>query len=209
LPVLLCFIVPTFIKRAPCVWDNIKVLFWWYLASTPLVAWLLARGLGPNSRPGIRRLAAGALLSLILAGALDILRVISGVAEYREFDPDSIAMARLISDGTPPRSRVLHAPTYNSPVFLTGRRSLLGYPGWIWSRGLDSSQRQAEIGRMYAGAPDAEALLRRYQVAYVLIGPEEISSLSVNREFWSRHSIVQQTGGYRLYRTNFPAEEMK
>jgi hypothetical protein len=208
-PFLLCLIVPNLIKLAPWVWDNIKVLFWWYVASTPLVAWLLARGLRPHSRRGMRWLAGGALLSLTLAGTLDILRVVSGASEYREFDPDAIAIAKLISDNTPPRACVLHAPIYNSPVLLTGRRSLLGYPGWMWSRGIDSSQRQAEIGRMYAGAPDADALLRRYRVDYALIGPEELASLSVNREFWSRHSLFQQTGGYRLYRTNLPAEEMK
>lgn len=208
-PFLLCLIVPNLFKVAPWVWDNIKVLFWWYVASTPLVAWLLARELAPHSRPGIRWLAAGALLSLTLAGALDILRVVSGASEYREFDPDAIAIAKLITDSTPPRACILHAPTYNSPVFLTGRCSLLGYPGWMWSRGIDSSQRQAEIGRMYAGASDADALLRRHRVDYALIGPEEIASRSVNREFWSRYPLFQQTGGYRLYRTNLPAEETK
>ncbi len=201
-PFLLCFIVPNLIKLAPWVWDNIKVLFWWYVASAPLVAWVLARGL--RSRPGVRWLAAGALATLVLAGALDILRVVTGAGEYREFDPNGIAIARLISDQAAPRAVVLHAPTYNSPLFLTGRRSLLGYPGWMWSRGLDYSQRQAEIGRMYAGASDADALLRRYQIEYVLIGPEELSSLSVNREFWS-HNSFQQVGGHRLYRTNLPS----
>jgi hypothetical protein len=57
---------------------------------------------------------------------------------------------------------------------------------------------------MYAGASDADALLRRYQIEYVLIGPEELSSLSVNREFWS-HNSFQQVGGHRLYRTNLPS----
>jgi hypothetical protein len=103
----------------------------------------------------------------------------------------------------------LHTPTYNSPVFLTGRRSLLGYPGWMWSRGLDSTQRQAEIARIYAGANDADSLLRAYRADYVLIGPEELSSQTVNRDFWSRHALVQQDGPYSLFRTNIPAEELK
>ena len=42
-PFLLCFIVPNLVKVAPWIWDNIKVLFLWYVASVPLVAWLLAR----------------------------------------------------------------------------------------------------------------------------------------------------------------------
>ena len=203
-PFLLCFIVPNLIRLAPWIWDNIKVLFWWYVASTPLVALLLARGL--RSRPSVRWLTAGALASLVLAGALDLQLVVSGAKEYWEFDPKALAIARLISERAAPRAVVLHAPTYTSPVLLTGRRSLLGYPGWTWSRGLDASQREAEIARMYAGAPDAQDLLRRYHVEYVLIGPEELAKMKPNLEFWSHYSLLQQIGGYRLYRTNIHAE---
>ena len=203
-PFLLCFIIPNLIKLAPWIWDNIKVLFWWYVASAPLVALLLARAIKAGG--SARWLAAGALATLTLAGGLDILRVVSGATEYREFDPSGVAIAKLISDRAAPRAVVLHAPTFNSPVFLTGRRSLLGYPGWMWSRGLNVSQRQAEIGRMYAGAPDADALLRRYAVEYVLIGPEELTAMKANNEFWSHDSLLQQIGEYRLYRTNLQLE---
>src|SRR5262249_50530456 len=130
-PFALCFIVPNLFNVAPWICDNIKVLFWWYVASAPLVAFLLARGLRQKSR--WRWLAAGALVSMILAGALDVLRVVSGAEENQEFDPPGIAMAETIAREAAPRSVVLHAPIYNSPVFLTGRRSLLGYPGWMWS----------------------------------------------------------------------------
>src|SRR5215212_5327006 len=33
LPFSLCFIVPNFVKMAPWIWDNIKVLYYWWLAS--------------------------------------------------------------------------------------------------------------------------------------------------------------------------------
>jgi hypothetical protein len=202
-PFLLCFIVPNLIKLAPSVWDNIKVLIYWYVASATLVALVLARGL---KKSGWRWLAAGALGALVAAGALDILRVVAGETEYREFDVQGIAVANLISQQASPRAVVLHAPTFNTPVFLTGRRSLLGYPGWMWSRGLDDSERQAEIRRMYGGAPDAEALLRRYRVEYVLIGPAELASMNVNPQFWSRYSKLAQVGQYRLYRVNISEE---
>jgi len=198
-PFALCFIIPNLIKVAPWIWDNIKVLFWWYVASAPLVAWLLARGLEAKSK--WRWLAAGALASLTLAGALDLIRAISGATESLEFDVQGIAIAAAISGQASPHVVVLHDPTFNSPVFLAGRRSLLGYPGWMWSRGLDSSQRQAEILRMYAGAPDAEALLRSYHVDYALMGPAELGSMKVDPQFWSRFPMVAQAGPYRLFKT--------
>ncbi|HEY6274483.1 MAG TPA: hypothetical protein VIX19_21060 [Terriglobales bacterium] len=200
LPFTFCFIVPNLVKVAPWIWDNIKVLVWWFVASAPLVAGLLARGLQAKSK--WRWLSAGALVCLTLAGALDVLRVITGATEYLEFDTQGIAIAEMISKEAAPRALVLHDPTFNSPVFLTGRRSLLGYPGWMWSRGIDSSERQAEIERMYAGAPDAESLLRNYRVDYVLVGPAEQRSLKVNTEFWSRYPTVAEAGPYRLYKTS-------
>lgn len=203
-PFLLCFIVPNLVRLAPWVWDNVKVLIYWYVGSAPLVALVLARGLQQKS--GWRWLAAGAFATLVLAGGLDIFRVASGQAEYREFDPDGIALAAAISQQAAPRALVLHAPTFYSPVFLTGRRSLLGYPGWIASRGLDYFQRQSEIARMYSGAPDAETLLHRYRVDYVLVSPAELSGMPVNLQFWSRYPEAARIGQYRLYRTNMSGE---
>lgn len=196
-PFLLCFILPNLFKVAPWIWDNIKVLFWWYVASAPLVAWVVAQAF--TQRRSVRWLAGGALAAMLLAGVLDVLAVITSAQEYREFDRDGIAMAQWISGHAAPRAVVLHAPGFNSPVFLTGRRSLMGYAGWMWSRGLDASQRQADIQRMYAGTPEAAALLRQYQVEYVLIGPAEFASLNINPQFWSQYTQVAQIGPYRLY----------
>lgn len=199
-PFAFCFIIPNLIKLAPWVWDNIKVLFLWYVASTPLVALFLARLWAQKSL--WRWLAPVALASMLFAGGLDVFRVISAVTEYQEFDPQGIAIARVISAQAAPKAVVLHAPTYNTPVFLTGRRSLLGFPGWMWSRGLDYSQRNADIQRIYSGGPDAAQLLRRYDIDYVLIGPAELASLSVNEQFWSQYAVQAQEGPYRLYKIN-------
>ncbi len=199
LPFLLCFIVPNLTRVAPWIWDNIKVLFYWYIASTPLVAWALARGLKNKSW---RWVAGGALAAMLLSGAIDVFHAASGEAAFREFTPQDVAAARLIMEKSAPRALVLHAPIWNSAVFLTGRRSLLGYPGWIASRGLNSRQREADIQHIYSGLPDADALLRQYHIDYVLIGPAEQTSMRINEPFWSRYSKVAETPGYRLYKTS-------
>jgi hypothetical protein len=101
---------------------------------------------------------------------------------------------------TAPRALVMHAPVHNHPVFLTGRRSLMGYPGHIWTHGLDYVQRESEIKRMYSGAPDAEWLLRRYGIDYVVVGPHERNILLVNETFFSKFQVMGDVGGYRLYK---------
>lgn len=203
-PFLLCFIVPNLISLTPWIWDNIKVLIYWYLASVPLVALLLARGLKQKSH--WRWITVGVLASMLMAGALDILRVITGASPNLEFNNNDIAAAQTVLDHSGTHDVVLNAPTWNSAVYLTGRLSLLGYPGWIGSRGLDYARRQADIQSIYAGAPHAQALLKQYHVKYVVIGPAELASLGVNEQFWGQQEKVAEIGGYRLYRTRVGAE---
>ncbi len=198
LPFTLFYIIPNVMKLAPWIWDNIKVLFYWYVGSIPLVAYLLAHWL--KQRPKVRWPAAGLLATLLLAGVLDILRIITGAVELREFTIDGITTARLIEQVAPPQAVVLHAPAFDSPVFLTGRHSLLGYTGWIWSRGLDASSRENDIRKIYSGGPEALALMDRYHVDYAIIGPQERTFMPINREFWSHQMLMSSIGDYQLYK---------
>lgn len=198
-PFALWFMVSNVLKLSPWIWDNIKFLFYWYVASVPLVAYFLARLWQHRSRQ--RWIAAALLATLTLSGALDVLRVITRASESMEFSRDEMQMASLINVLAPPRALVLHAPEWSSPVYLTGRRSLVGFSGWLWSRGLDSSQRETEIYRIYAGGPMAEALVKSDHVDYVLIGPLELAR-GVNLAFWNRCSKLAQIGEYQLYKAD-------
>jgi hypothetical protein len=198
LPFTLCFIVPNFVKMAPWIWDNIKVLFYWWLASAPLVALLLARlwRQGP-----IRRVIAVLLFVCItLAGTLDVAGIALRSITYQVFDAAGVSFAELIKQKTAPRSMIIHAPVHNTPVFLTGRRSLMGYPGHIWTHGLQFVQREGEIKRIYLGSLDAEQLLNNYGVDYAVVGPHERTVTPVNEQFFNRFEKVGEVGEYRLYK---------
>jgi hypothetical protein len=198
LPFLLCFIIPNLIKLAPWIWDNIKVIFYWWIASAPLVALLLARLWEGDVW---NRVAAACLfVVLTLAGALDVFALVTRQGEYQEFDRDGVTFAEIIKQQTPPRAMILHAPIHNTPIFLTGRRSLMGYPGHIWTHGIDSGPREADIRKIYAGAPDAPALLAKYGVDYVVVDPQELSVMNVNDAFFSRYKAVANIGEYHLYK---------
>jgi hypothetical protein len=197
LPFTLCFIIPNVLKMAPWIWDNIKVLFYWWLASAPLVALLLAR---LWRQGGVKRVLALSLFAFVtLAGALDVAAIVLRSSEYGIFTAPGIQFAELIKRETPPQSVVIHAPVHNHPVFLTGRRSLMGYPGHVWTHGLEFVQRESEIKRVYAGSPDAVAILRKYAVDYAVVGPLE-ENLNVNQSFFSRFQLVGEVSGYRLYK---------
>jgi hypothetical protein len=198
LPFTLCFIVPNMIKMAPWIWDNIKVLFYWWLASAPLVALLLAR-LWRQSSP--RKLLAVALFVCVtLAGALDVAAIALRSTSYQVFDAAGLRFAEFVKQQTPPRALVIHAPVHNTPVFLTGRRSLMGYPGHIWTHGLQFVRRESEIKRIYLGGLDADQLLQNYGVDYLVVGPQEKVVTPINNIFLNRFQKVGEVGEYQLYK---------
>ncbi len=198
LPFTLCFIGSNVVKLAPWPWDNIKVLFYWYVASIPIVALVLAR----MWRAAIwsKVLMIAVLLSLIAAGGLDVWRVASRQINEREYEPDAVRLAEKIIQTTPPRALILHAPTYNPVVFLTGRRSLLGYTGYIWAHGLDYVPRENDIKRIYSGAYDAKDLLKLHNVDYVVVTPTERAYMPVNDQFFQQYPLVAEDGDHKLYK---------
>jgi hypothetical protein len=198
LPFTLCFIIPNFLKMAPWIWDNIKVLFYWWVASAPLVALLLARLWREGA---VKRVIAIVLFaSLTLAGAIEVAGIGFRSVKYPLFDDSGIRFAELIKQRVPPRALVMHAPVHNHPVFLSGRRSLMGYPGHIWTHGLNFVRREGDLKRMYAGGYDAEQLLHNYQIQYVVVGPLERLVMPVNEQFYSQFPKIGEVGEYKLYK---------
>ena len=199
LPFVLCFIVPNLFRLAPWIWDNIKVLVYWFIGSVPMAAVVLARLFeGRRWRPVV----AGMLLFVLtVAGGLDVWRVASGAFASRVYSSEGIAFARLVTESTPPGALIVHSPTYNHPVGLSGRRSFMGYLGHVWSHGLDGGAREADIRRMYAGGADADQLLKVNRIDYLVVGPEERRGPIAPEAFFARYPlIVDAAGGYRLYR---------
>lgn len=204
LPFTLCFILPNLFRLSPWIWDNIKVLFYWWVASSPLVALVLARIWKCGG--WLRVVALCLLFAQTAAGALDVWRGTSGAVAHKIFDADDISFAEMLKRETEQRSLILHAPTYNVPVYLTGRRAFLGYPGHLMSHGLDYAEREAELKRIYAGAPDAASLLARNHIDYVVVGPQERAEMQragvwLDERFFERFEKVGETGGFRLYKT--------
>ena len=198
LPFTLCFIVPNLLKMAPWIWDNIKVLYYWWLASAPLVALLLARLW--RQGPIRRTIAVLLFVGVTLAGTLDVAGIALRSIKYQVFDAAGVRFAELVKSQTAPRAVIIHAPVHNTPVFLTGRRSLMGYPGHIWTHGLEFVQREGEIKRIYLGSPDAEQLIRNYGVEYAVAGPHERVVTPMNALFFCRFEKVGEVGEYKLYK---------
>jgi hypothetical protein len=136
-----------------------------------------------------------------LAGALDVASISLRERTYQVFDRNGVAFAEFIKNNTQSRALIVHAPVHNTPVFLTGRRSLMGYPGHIWTHGLEFAPREAEIRRIYSGAPDAMKLIADHKIEYAVVGPQERTTNIVNQMFFTQFQKVGEVGEYQLYKT--------
>ncbi len=198
LPFAFCFVIANIARLAPWEWDNIKVLIYWYVGSIPFVAIGLAWAWRKSREWKI--LAAVCFIILIFSGALDVWRTVSGQVKTRVFDADAVLVAERIKQKTEPSALFLNAATYNTAVVLSGRRSLMRYPGHLGSHGIDYREREADVKRIYQGGNDAAALLAKYGIDYVLISPEERGSLGANEAFFKRYPVLVEAGQYKVYK---------
>jgi hypothetical protein len=203
LPFVILFFVCNVAKLAPWEWDNIKVLIYWFVISIPFVALVLVR----FYNEGIfgRVIAAGFLILLTVSGAIDVWRTASKQINYDVFDRDAVEIAELIKKRTAPNALFLNAPTYNSAIVLSGRRSLMRYTGHLASHGIDFGERENDLRRIYAGDATAEIFLRKNEIEYVLISPAEHSYMKENQsavgeEFFAKYRLVAESGDYRVYK---------
>jgi hypothetical protein len=198
LPFAFLFLLTNVVKLAPWEWDNIKVMIYWFIGSIPFIAYLLAWA-WQKSRGW--QIAAGACFAaLIMAGSLDVWRVAAGQMKNGVFNADSIKVAELIRQKTPANALFLNGTSYKSTVLLSGRQSLMRYPGHLGSYGIDYGPREADVKAMYKGGPNAEALFQKYNIDYVVVGPEEKETVQPNEEYFKKFTVIAESGQYRVYK---------
>lgn len=198
LPFAFLFLVSNTLKLAPWEWDNIKVLIYWFVGSLPFVAFVLAWAW--EKKTVLKFVAAVCFVVLTLSGALDVWRTVSGQINYKVFDKDAVKVAELIKQKTAPNALFLNAPTYNSAVVLSGRRSLMRYSGHLSSYGINYEPRENEVKRIYEGTALADKLLQKNNIEYVIMSPEETANLAVREEFFYKFPIVAEIGQYKVFK---------
>lgn len=120
-------------------------------------------------------------------GGFSLPPVLDGSALLRNTFPDDFAAIDWLRENTPPNAVILEAPgqSYNFEGRIsafTGRPTLLGwaYHEAQWRGSYDEqARREDDIARIFKnfGSDEADALLQRWDVEYIIIGSSEISYL--------------------------------
>jgi hypothetical protein len=194
------FIVANLIKFQPWDWDNSKLLVFWYLASAVAVGAMLTR-IWRTTLVGAT-VATAIWLSLVASGALSLMQFLppQGPA-YIWFTAEEVQLADEVRRVTPAKAVFVTGEQPTNPIAdLAGRSVLMSYPGWLWSYGINYTQREADLARIYNGGATALDLMRHYHAEYLVIGPSERSTLHPNVEYFNaafRH--VLHTANYDVY----------
>ncbi len=200
------FVMPNLFRFAPWIWDNNKILIYWFVIASPFASLGLAHLW--RARHWRRGLAAFLFFTLTAAGALDIWHGANGQLEQRNFDRDGIALASVMRD-LPRGTVVLHAPIYNSPICLSGKISVMGYNGHLASYGIDYGTRETDVQSFLRGDAGSDRVLEKYGATAFIIGPQERDYLAhlnppqmlAPPEYWNKWKKVTQQGEYTLYTT--------
>lgn len=202
---LILFLIPNILLFAPWAWDNIKMFIYWYLGVTPLAALALTY-LYENKRLKIlsRTVFFLSAFSLIAAGFIDVFKfAIAPINGWKEFSTEEIELAKQIVNETPADAIFLNATVHNHPVFLTGRKSLMGFPGHVWSHGHSGGrEREVDINAMLRGKPNAISLINKYKTDYAIIGHHEKRKYA-NKDFFKKnYTCIISTRSYQVFDLN-------
>ncbi len=122
---------------------------------------------------------------------------------YGEFNKEDIQVGDWIMNNTPKDAVFLTSDSVTDPVMtLAGRKSFLGYGGWLYTHGLSYSDRTSAVMQMYESDDPAttKMLLKADHIDYVMIGPSELNSNTyfVNQTFYDQNlpCVLNMTGAY-------------
>lgn len=198
------FILANLVKFQPWPWDNTKIFTWSHLFLVLPVLEVL-HDLWKRT-VALKVVVVGLFLILTLSSWLDVWRFTRvDRNSYQMWSYDDLMIAEAFNSLAEPGDRVLTGQNHNSWVAAhTEGQVLLGFPGWLWTYGVTDPELSDDIYRMFAGGTEAEELLRKYDVRYVVIGgPERVDMRANELYFSNRFRLVLQNGEYNVYQTDF------
>ena len=202
LPIWLWFLVPNAIKPHPWEGNNTHYFVFVLLLGSYLVAAVLVALVRWHHLVG----GAAAVLmgfSLIATGAIDLWTAMDSTTGSNQVMTGSDQLvAEWAVEATPDDAVFVIGPTHRHPLpALAGRTVVTAFSGWVFDLGIpDWAERREDSRTILAGGDGFGALLDKYGVDYVVVGPYEVNDFGANPQFWAATgNPVYDFGGYAVY----------
>jgi hypothetical protein len=188
------FLACALVKFAPWAWDNTKLFFWAYL----VMMFTLWNAFFVRWHPLLRTVVC---FGLFFSGFISL--VGSFVTNQKGFQIGSAAEWQTVDDATRsfPADMVFAAyPTYNHPVLLSGHRVVLGFPGHLWSHGLDYRGIETQLTSLMQSEPGWEQTATELGADYIFWGRFEEAHYPNSKKEWETKCPVLAKGEWgRIY----------
>lgn len=197
-PFFILFILANLFLFQPFSWDNTKLIVWAALGFSGLVGYVLyiqwPTTLGKILVPVL-------FVVTIASGSIDAYRIVrTDLHQYQMYSAEEMALSDWVKTATPPEAVWLTGTQHNHWLFnLTGRQAVMTYPGWLWTHGYDYVPVENDVRSLYAN-PQNREVIEKYDIEYVVVGPEEERHLGAKRSEWQlAHPEIKTTQNYSLF----------
>ncbi len=184
-------------------YDNNKLLVYFLFFVSPVILWTLYV-MSPKKIVTKSIVVSVILFMLVFSGLTDIYFRLNVKNEslYRIFDYDSVVLAEYVKDNIDEKDLTLTGTSHMNPIVsLAGRQILVGYNGWLWSRGINYQSREKAVKDFYARPSRDSQLLREYNIKYILLDRSIAGDFIENiRKFDQVFDREFVSGDYVLYR---------
>jgi len=194
LPSVAMFILCAFVRFAPWDWDNTKLFFWAYmLMMVAIWEMFLSRWHLLIRLPVLFLLFFSGIISLVggLAPDEENGYAIGNQPEWTQVD-DALK-------GFSPEAVFALYPTYNHPALVTGHRVVLGFPGHLWSHGLEYRSEAALLDKVMTAEPGWEQLCPKLKIDYLFWGRFEQEHYPTSAHLWDSYPVVAQGEWGKVY----------
>lgn len=196
------FILAQLFKFQPWDYDNNKILVYFQFFAAPIIILFFLKLMEWHKKIGAVLLGLFFIIA-VHSSVIDIIpRYLVPIKNIPViFNKDAQQVAEYIRNNIPEKEQILTSSTHLNPVnSLAGRPAIVGYPGWLWTKGLDYTERENDVKSFYLN-PDRTDIIEKYNLKYILLDPMAIYDWKVKKETLNaKFPIVFSNNSYTLYK---------
>jgi len=194
------FILLNLFTFQPYTWDNTKLLAWASVGISGLAGYGIFR-ISQVKKPFFLIIGGALFLAIVATGAVDVYRILDQQQiPYTMYSKEELDLAQWVEENTPVETNWLTSDKHNHWLYnLTGRQTLMAYRGWLWSQGYNYQPIEKDVVEMFQH-PSEKSLFQKYQVQYVVIGPEEKSVWQADEQQFAKiFTTMKKTPNYTIF----------
>jgi hypothetical protein len=190
------------VRFQPWDYDTNKILVYFQVLAAPVIVYLLMKIYERFKIAGIIIVMISSIL-LLYSGLLDNLPRLMVSKDNMPiiFDTSAQNMAEYIKTNISEQDQILTGNTHlNLVSSLTGREVVEGYPGWLWTRGIDYGSREEEIKSFYANPTLSDPIIAKYSIKYILLDSQTKYDFGANPAVFNQtFKKIYEIGDFSLY----------